>query len=150
MNAAYAEAIAAWHYEGVYSFYDFEQDPEDKAELLDSAGWKGRYFAVLDEAEEIIGFFCFDLRGDTVEVGLGLRPERTGKGLGRVFVQAGLAFARERFHPQAFRIQVAEFNQRAIRVYERLGFRKEKKFLQQTNGGEYEFVSMVREENEEE
>ena len=145
MNAEYAQAIARWHYGGMYGFYDFNRDPEDLAELLDPRSWEGRYFAVLNAENELAGFFCFEPRGDAVELGLGLRPEDTGKGLGDGFIRAGMDFARNRFHPRQFRLQVAAFIQRAIRLYGKLGFQTEKTFLNRTNGGEYEFVSMIRE-----
>lgn len=146
MTRAFAQAVAAWHYDGEYSFYDFDQDPEDRAELLDAANWENRYFAALDGAGNLVGFFCCERRGDDAELGLGLEPDQTGEGRGLEFVEAGLEFARKRFHPGRFVLQVARFNRRAIRVYEKLGFRIERTFTNRTNGGEFEFVFMAREE----
>jgi ribosomal-protein-alanine N-acetyltransferase len=48
----------------------------------------------------------------------------TGCGLGLAFVTAGLDFARERLGATRFVLDVAEFNERAIHVYERAGFRR--------------------------
>jgi ribosomal-protein-alanine N-acetyltransferase len=144
MTAEHAETVAAWCYHEPYSFYDFRQDPEDLAELLDPGRREGRYFAALDEAGERKGFFSFEDNGSVVETGLGLKPSEKGQGLGRAFVQAGLAFAVERFHPKIFRLQAAEFNQRAIRVYQAAGFKLERRYRYRTNGGEYDFVSLVR------
>jgi [ribosomal protein S18]-alanine N-acetyltransferase len=75
---------------------------------------------------------------------LGLRPDHTGKGLGQGFVTAGLEFAKEKFSPGMFRLSVATFNQRAIRVYERMGFKPDGVFMNETNGGRHEFLRMVR------
>jgi ribosomal-protein-alanine N-acetyltransferase len=80
-----------------------------------------------------------------VDIGLGLRPDLTGRGLGLPFVLAGLEFARERFAPEGFRLTVAAFNERAILIYERAGFRGIETFTHRTNGGEHPFVLMVRE-----
>ncbi len=93
---------------------------------------------------ELVGFFAFLRDGDVVELGLGVRPELTGQGLGQSFVFAGLDFARERFALAGFRLMVATFNQRAIRVYERAGFHQRETFLHQTNGAEHHFVRMER------
>ena len=57
------------------------------------------------------------------DVGLGMRPDLTGRGFGEDFLRAGLRLARETYSPQAFRLTVATFNRRAIRVYEKAGFR---------------------------
>lgn len=144
MTPAYAQAIAGWHYEGVYTFYDMDQDPEDLEDLLDPVNWPDAYFAVLNEAGELVGFFVFSLDGTAVELGLGMAPAFTGQGLGEGFVQAGLDFARRRYCPRAFRLRVAQFNQRAIRVYEKAGFTPGKAYRQTTNSDVYEFICMDR------
>jgi ribosomal-protein-alanine N-acetyltransferase len=147
MKESFARAIADWHSEGVYAFCDFDRDPEDRAELFSPGCWAGRYFTAPGDSGGPIGFFCFEPDGGAVEPGLGWAPCETGKGSGAAFAEAGLAFARRRFQPKRFSLKVAAFNRRAIRVYEKLGFRIEKTFLQRTNGGEFKFLSMAREES---
>ena len=138
-----ALAIAAWHYEPPYSFYDATADQDDLALLLAEESREGKHFSAFDEHDELIGFFSFDVEGDDVVVGLGLRPDLTGRGLGLAFVEAGLAFARERFGPGRFRLSVATFNERAIRVYERAGFEPLRTYDHATNGGVYPFLEMA-------
>ena len=133
-----------WHYDGVYAFYDMDQDPEDQDELLNPHSWEETYHSVVDETGVLEGFFCFEKTGDGLDIGLGLRPDLTGKGLGMAFLEAGLVFAREKFRPSFFQLEVATFNQRAIRVYEKGGFTPTEVFMNETNGGLYEFVRMVR------
>lgn len=145
MDENYARSIAGWHYEGVYSFYDMDQDAEDLADLLNSRRWAGRYYAVVDEHNALVGYFCFEAEEPRrVEIGLGLRPDCTGKGLGQAFVEAGLNFAVEKFNPATFFLNVAMFNRRAIKLYTRLGFIPDAVFINPTNGGQYEFLSMVK------
>ena len=144
MSQRQARAVAAWRYDPPYDFYDMVADPEDLAELLDPAQREGRYFAVLDDPGDLVGFSMFKHEGDTVEVGLGLRPDLTGRGLGLSFLLAGLEFARGRYAPARFRLAVAAFNQRAIRVYERAGFRRGESYMHRTNGGEHAFLRMER------
>lgn len=146
MNQKDAEMIVNWHYEDPYSFYDMKADPEDLEEFLDSTTWDDKQYVVYDENRELIGFISFTKEGETVEIGLGLRPDLTGTGIGHSFLEEGMAFAREKFSPQMFKLSVAAFNERAIKVYERVGFRGSKIFMQETNGGEYEFLEMVKEE----
>jgi len=143
MDEGVARAIAGWHYEGRYAFYDMEPDAVDLAELLDPRSWPERYYAVLDEQGDLVGFISFEREAGEVEIGLGLRPDLTGQGRGRAFLEAGLAFAREKFGPVAFRLSVATFNRRAIRVYHQAGFVDAGLFMNETNGGQYEFLRMV-------
>ena len=134
MTAEEARAIVAWRYEGPYAVYNAEAgDERGVEEMLDR---RSPHYAVRDGDRDLIGFFGFgtaaEVRGDgpprlmgddrILSVGLGLRPDRTGRGLGLTFVTAGLDFARQTFAPSAFRLFVMTFNQRAIRVYERAGF----------------------------
>jgi [ribosomal protein S18]-alanine N-acetyltransferase len=145
MSQADAEAIAGWHYPEPFSFYDWTADPNDLAELLDPEARGDAYFAVEDEEGRLIGFFQYKKpHSPRLEIGLGLHPECTGKGLGRSFVEAGLDFGRECFSPREFALSVASFNRRAISVYERVGFSAVRVFSHWTNGGEWEFIEMER------
>jgi ribosomal-protein-alanine N-acetyltransferase len=113
--------------------------------LLDPARRGEAYWAAQDEAGELVGYFSFKPKDEeTLELGLGLRPDLTGQGLGGSFLAAGLEFARTHFAPARFVLSVATFNERAIRVYERAGFGRERIYMHSTNGGEWEFVEISR------
>ena len=139
MTAEDAEAIAAWQYPGPYAFYDWEQDPDDLAELLDPGEWGRRYFAA-DAAGELAGFFVLKPHDDGTEIGLGLRPDLTGQGLGARFLEAGLRFG----GAERYTLAVAAFNQRAITVYERAGFAITQRYVHRTNGADHDFLRMER------
>jgi [ribosomal protein S18]-alanine N-acetyltransferase len=143
MSQDEAEKIASWRYEPPYDFYDARADETDLAELLDPALRIDRYFSAY-HGDELVGSFVFTRVGDVVFVGLGLRPDLTGRGLGPSFVEGGLDFARQRFAPDSFRLSVAEFNERAVAVYERVGFTVTRRFVHETNGGVFPFVEMER------
>ena len=145
MTAADAQAIAAWRYPGEYSFYDADADPDDLTELLDPAEWGHRYFAADELAQhELAGFLVVKLAGRVAEIGLGLRPDLTGQGLGESFVNACLRFAATALGAESYTLAVAAFNRRAIAVYERAGFRKVEYFEHFTNGGLHAFIRMDR------
>jgi [ribosomal protein S18]-alanine N-acetyltransferase len=144
MAQADAEAVAGWRYPEPFSFYDWTADQDDLAELLDADLRGEAYFAVEDDEGQLVGYFSFKPEGRTLVVGLGLRPDLTGRGLGGGFFAAGLDYGRERFAPERFSLAVATFNERAIRVYERAGFERARVYMHETNGGEWEFVEMRR------
>lgn len=130
-----AFVIARWHYPGPYAIYDIQATA-----LLGMS----IYYHALDEYGHLIGFFSFITREDEVEVGLALRPDLTGQGLGLEFLQAGLDYAKEHFHPLRFRLDVATFNQRAMRVYERARFQPLRTFTRQIGREYVECLEMVR------
>jgi [ribosomal protein S18]-alanine N-acetyltransferase len=145
MSQADAEAIAAWRYPDGYSFYDWTSDPDDLAELLDPRRRGDEYVAVESEGGALIGFYQYKRPHDTsIEIGLGLHPGWTGRGLGRSFLEAGLDYGRRRFAPERFTLSVASFNRRAITVYERAGFVTIRVFNHRTNGRDWEFIELQR------
>jgi [ribosomal protein S18]-alanine N-acetyltransferase len=160
MTADDARAIQTWRYEGEYATYNVADTADGLAELLDP---RSPYFAVRDEHSELVGFFAYGTAGEvggemgesepalyadpadrTLSVGLGLRPDLTGKGLGLLFVEAALAFARARFAPSGFRMFVLDWNTRAIRVYERAGFARVRTLTVTNRHGTLTFVEMRR------
>jgi ribosomal-protein-alanine N-acetyltransferase len=140
-----AYAISRWRYDAPYEVYD--GDPSSVDALLQPRFF---YHSVYDERGEVAGYFCFgaDARVRTgrklgvyereraLVMGFGMRPDLTGQGLGESFVRAGLRFAQETYSPPTFRLTVATFNHRAIRVYERAGFEAVETFgVPGTDGG---------------
>jgi [ribosomal protein S18]-alanine N-acetyltransferase len=144
LTQAGAEAIAEWRYAEPYSFYNWTADPDDLRELLEPARRGEAYWAVRDDADELVGYFSFKPKDRIVEIGLGLRPDFTGRGVGASFLGAGLDFARAQFAPERFTLAVATFNERAITVYERAGFARGRIYMHWTNGAEWEFIEMSR------
>jgi RimJ/RimL family protein N-acetyltransferase len=123
-----------WRYESPYDFYDGDQDPPLNPE---------RYFEALDLDGSLVGFYYFEEKGGALEIGLGLRPESTGLGLGLEFFLAGLEFGRARFRPARIILAVAAFNQRAVTVYERAGFRITGRHVRHfERWGDVEFIDM--------
>jgi len=106
--------VAGWRYEPPYDFYNDDGKPVRNPE---------RFFAVRDDGGLLVGSLYFEARPDGVFYGLGMRPDLTGRGLGLGFVQCGLDFAHQHFPGRRVILDVADFNQRAQRVYERAGLR---------------------------
>ena len=89
MDDSSAKAMAEWNYVGPLALCDMEKDQDDLCELLDSGNWIDRYYAVADRDDGLVAFFCFEEEGGSVVAGSGLKPEYTGRGLGRAFVEVG-------------------------------------------------------------
>jgi ribosomal-protein-alanine N-acetyltransferase len=140
-----ASGVASWRYPAEYAFYDFVADPEDHADLLNPQHRHDAYFSAHLPACGLIGFVEITPSGDgAVEVGLGLRPECTGRGLGLPFVDRVCSWVTDRTKPNLLVLWVATFNARAIRVYERAGFEHAGAELRDVYGTSTEFLRMTR------
>ena len=82
--------LRTWRYEPPYDFYDGDAEPVRNPE---------RWYEARDEAGALVGNFYFEEKGDALEIGLGLRPDLTGRGLGLDFLLAGIDFGRLALRP---------------------------------------------------
>ena len=82
--------------------------------------------------------------GPVLEIGLGLRPDLCGKGVGKGFVDQITGFIDAHYQFDKLVMHVAAFNQRAVKVYRSCGFRDVKVIEQKSNGGVYEFLVMEK------
>lgn len=152
MKLADANEISLWIYDEPYSLYSMDGSQETVDELMN-----GAYYTVFND-NNIIGFFCFGESAqvpggrteglydsaDAIDIGLGLRPDLTGKGIGLEFVLVGIDFGIKKYRTGMVRLTVAEFNKRAIRVYEKAGFIMKSSFLNKRNEEEREFLIMMK------
>ena len=137
-----AVEVCAWRYPAPYDVYDMTRADPD--ELADPASG----FHALTGDGRLVGFRSFGPDGQVpgwayddaaLDTGGGLHPGLVGQGLGREAIRAGLAYGRARFAPTAYRMTVASFNTRALRVVESLGFERVARFRAPT-GVAYEVL----------
>lgn len=133
MNAEDAAVIALWQYPPPYELYSMDGSEEDAAELMN-----GDYVSVKDAEGRVIGFYCTGISArvpggyaagiyeddSLVDFGLGMKPELTGQGHGRRFVEEGIGYVQRTFPGKGIRLVVAAFNERAIRAYGKAGFER--------------------------
>jgi ribosomal-protein-alanine N-acetyltransferase len=142
MDEASARTILAWRYEAPYDIYNLDLEGADQVVgcFVEPAN---AYYTILDSKGELIAYCCFgsegrvpggDYESPALDIGLGVRPDLTGRGLGDAFVEAVLGFAKKQFAPSDYRVTVAEFNKRALRVWEKAGFRPLKRFERTFDG----------------
>jgi ribosomal-protein-alanine N-acetyltransferase len=146
MNQKYANDIANWHYDGIYSFYDMTAHEDDLRILMDTKNWQDIIKAILNEDDELVGWAAFYTENDEFWLSLGLRPDLTGQGLGEEFVSESVNYAISRYEliKHTIRLHVAVFNQRAIKVYQRAGFIETDRTIRDTHIGRLDFVEMEK------
>ena len=139
-----AKAISTWKYPEPYSLYD--ASPDDIEGLLDPAN---DYFAVVDSAGQLVAHGCFgpDARvpggtydDDAIDWGTGMRPDLTGQGHGRMFMELVMEEARKRWPGKKLRTTVASFNERSMHVVRKCGLQEVEVFR---NPAGREFVVLV-------
>lgn len=126
MNRKEAEIYLRWHYPPPYEFYNTPVPfyAESLAEILDNQA--GELFFAVYRGENFYGIFSYQpLSAERMEIGLGIRPEDCGKGQGLAMTQKAIEFARSGLQFEGILcLRVADFNQRALTVYQRAGFVK--------------------------
>ena len=142
--------FAAWRHESPYDVYDIT-GPVDEAVEYFMRPSTNCHALVRDG--DLTGFITFgsDARvpgGDYAEpgldIGLGIKPELTGRGYGASYVEAVLAFAQDAFDLAPRRVTIASANERALRVWTGRGFKETQRFTSpETVMGSDDFVVLT-------
>ena len=142
MNEERARAILSWRYEPPYGIYNASARVERRwiKLFIDPAC---AYYTMVNPGGELEAYCCFgrearvpggDYREDALDMGLGVHPFNTGRGFGMTYVGAVLDFARSNYPRGRYRVTVASFNKRALRVWSKAGFERKHEFHRPDNG----------------
>lgn len=128
--------LGTWRNDPPYDVYDIGDESVDgNIEYL--MGPETRCHALVDASGDLIGFCTFgsdarvpggDYSAPALDIGLGIRPDRTGLGNGSRHVAAVADFAAAAFQPEQMRVTISEWNKRAQRVWENAGFERTERF----------------------
>jgi RimJ/RimL family protein N-acetyltransferase len=151
-----AREVLTWRYPGLPTLYNPAPDElEGDIEILLTPAYN--YYAARSAEGLLAGFCCYGADaqvpgGDyglrnAVDVGLGLNPDLTGRGLSHGFLAAVLEWGRQCFAPDYFRATVAAINVRSQGMFSRAGFYITQRFLP-PDSTTHEFLIMIRAEPE--
>lgn len=140
-----ARNICSWHYPPPYDVYDYaDWDTVVRNEwdlsLPEKRSAEYISFRIIDG---LVAFGRLTSTQEYVLIGVGLRPDFCGIGLGKRVMASLTALAQDRYPHQIPALEVRTFNIRAIRCYEACGFRKVKQYVRNTLTGEDTFYFMV-------
>ncbi len=85
-----------------------------------------------------------DYAEELLDIGLGIRPELTGRGLGTEIVAKVLGRLEKAFPGLGFRVTIAVFNLRAQKVWMRNGFVESKRFISEKSGDAFLILTRER------
>jgi [ribosomal protein S18]-alanine N-acetyltransferase len=145
-----ALAILNWRYTPPYNYYNFDANTvqEDLCYLLNP---ENSFYGILNLQGELEGYCSFSLDGqvpgggyeiEALDIGMGIRPDLTGQGHGKQYAQAVVKYGVNENQAQKLRVTIAKFNQRAQRVWHKLGFEQVEEFAKIGSGEK--FVIMTR------
>lgn len=141
------QEFLTWSFEGEYSFYDNAIQQEKIDSIINLTG-SDKAFSVYNEDNELVGNCEFYDVGDDGEilyaVGVQMKPILTGKGYGEAFCKAIIEYGRKVIGFNRLGIAVADFNKRAKRVYEKLGFELIEEDVWNIRGNDYKFIIMEK------
>lgn len=150
MTREQAREICGWRYEGEYAVYNFSEWEEAVRQgwsIADDTRRAAEFRAVLDDRGELEGYFRMDDSAPgELELGLGLRPERCGRGRGADFVRLITEYARGHYPDRKLFLEVRSFNLRAVRCYEAAGYRKTGRYRKVNPWGTDDYIRMEPEE----
>ena len=119
--------MSTWAYPPPFEVYD----SSDPAVFLTSGPDGGGYYPAVDDAGGLVALAVIGaearVRGQepaegVVDIGLGVRPDATSRGLGSALVPQVLALARDLTGARTARVAVALFNERSLALCRAAGF----------------------------
>ncbi|MCB1100497.1 MAG: GNAT family N-acetyltransferase [Verrucomicrobiae bacterium] len=156
MTRSYAAQVVSWRYEEPYDIYGYAENEREKA-IEDLANEENGFYAVLNDGV-LIAFRSYGKDGRVLggaydehhlDTGGGLRPDLTGKGLGSKVIIEGLRFGAKKFGTKRFRVTIADFNERAKKACEKIGFRPSDRFLRTGDNKPFTVYTIeIKEENQ--
>lgn len=140
-----ARNICAWRYPAPYDVYDYAD-----WETVVRCGWdlgipekRSAEYITLRTQNGLVAFGRLTCAQQYVLLGIGLRPDFCGLGVGPVVMETLIQLAKNRYPNLTLALEVRTFNSRAIRCYEKCGFRRVKQYVRNTLSGEDSFYFMV-------
>jgi RimJ/RimL family protein N-acetyltransferase len=146
----HAREFVNWQYEPPYDVYNCP--PEEIGDAVQyNIDPKNNVYSMFNESDILIGYCSYgrdaqvpggDYSEEALDIGLMIKPELTGQGLGTAFAEEIVRNGVNKYDPKKLRVTIAIFNKRAIRTWEKNGFKQTQFFKR--SGDEMEFVIMTK------
>lgn len=137
--------ICNWKYEGEYSVYNlptYDKVVTQKWGIAIEEKREKQFAAVRSQNGDLYGYIRFIENENYVLVGLGLKPSLCGQGLGSALMELIKKESNRRYGNIIIVLEVRSFNQRAIKCYQRAGFKIIDRYSKDTLAGHDEFIKM--------
>lgn len=115
-------AICEWKYNGRYAIYNSIPYEEQIRTHRGFADPKNNYYSFSD-GEQLIGYINLVERETEVFFGIGVNPVFCNQGYGQKICEKACELSRQLYPGKPIYLEVRTWNQRALRCYEKAGFR---------------------------
>jgi ribosomal-protein-alanine N-acetyltransferase len=141
-----AESVSHWRHSGRWSVYD----QHDIDGMTAAVGYRA---IVAADDRRLIGFYCvgdealvpgIDADDGVIDIGVGMAPDLVGSGHGNAFLQAVLGDLGDRLQTKPVRAVIQSWNVRSLALARRLGFVEIGTHRCVQEGGEIDYVIVVR------
>lgn len=140
-----AKEICSWKYGGEYTVYnypDWSVAAAQKWGITDENKRRNEFKTVIDENGELAGYFRMIDSGTYVLAGVGLEPSVCGHGHGNELMKLLKEECLKRYKGRKIVLEVRSFNKRALKCYEKAGFKAVDSYEKNTLTGPSKFIRM--------
>jgi len=133
-----AREFLKWKYDHPYEIYNYspENFEKDLAYHLDPANDLYSMYC----KGKLIGYCSYgrdarvpggDYSEEALDIGMMIKPELTGQGQGSNYAEAVIQYGVSKYSPKKLRVTILDTNQRAMKVWQKNGFRKTQAFARE-------------------
>lgn len=142
LTEADRKEISAWRYPGEYAVYNLPPMEEARRARRGLFNPESRFFGWVEDGG-LAGYVNLRKTEEAVLLGIGVRPDRCGQGLGRRMLRQAVMLCEGLYPGLPPALEVRAWNLRAIRCYKAAGFHAVGgPFRKTAPGGEDSFVRM--------
>lgn len=139
-----AKAICSWQYPNEYAIYNlgYWNDIIKKNYSITNPDKRIKEYRSVYDNNDLIGYFRFKEDGNKIILGLGIKPDLCGNGLGKAFLN--FILNSHELKNKLIELEVRTFNKRAIKSYLNAGFIIIKQMEKNTQSVKDTFIVMQK------
>lgn len=147
MTEEHAKEICDWKYDDEYSVYnlsDWETVVQNNWELGIKEERETNFLSIAQN-NQLVAYGVITMGNEAVLIGIGLKPSLCGKGLVKDIMKLLIDESKVRYPGISIALEVRNFNKRAIKCYENIGFVIKNQYFRDTliENAEFNYMEYV-------
>jgi len=145
MDEKCAKEVARWKYEGDYAIYNmpsWEEMCKKEFSLTLNNRRNKEYKAFVTDSLEFLAMCRYVKKNDGIKIGVGVHPDYLSLGIGTAVVKEFTLWLLRKYPNEKLYLDVRAWNRRAVRCYEKSGYKISRIYHQTTPIGTGEFYEL--------